>query len=303
MSGLPTMQATQNIIIPINPKLTEVLSSRFIPEDLPPNLLPNVDQAIANVPEVISLCNQVNENLKNNAGFTVLKVNEKLSNNPPLLISAFWNLFTCLGKPLPQYSTSELFFRVQDSGTAPIRNHYSATNRGGGFHTDGTFLPETPFYVGLMCIRQAKYGGDSILIDGRAIYRELSLNYPDVLSCLEKQYYFDCCDQLPGIETRLKPIISKNSSSLFIQYLRSYIVNGHDKAGMPLDTDAIKSMDIFEELMERQDFQFVYKLNPGEMLIFNNYFIIHGRKSFVDDENSDSKRLMIRVYGGSYVDH
>lgn len=303
MPGLPTIQAIKDIVVHLNSQVTEYLLSSSISENLPPNLWPSGDPNIANIPEVVALCSQVNESLINGAGFTILKVNEELSNNSHLLISAFWNFFTCLGKPLPQYSTGELFFKVQDSGTAPIRNHYSATNRGGGFHTDGTFLPETPFYVGLMCIRQAKHGGDSILIDGRAIYRELSLNYPDALSSLEKKYHFDCCDQLPGIETRLKPIISKNNSSLFIQYLRSYIVNGHDKARIPLDANDIRSMDIFEELMEREDFQFTYKLSPGEMLIFNNHFIIHGRKSFVDDENSESKRLLIRVYGGSHVDN
>lgn len=303
MSGLKTIQESQDVVISINSKVTEALLSRLIPEDLSPNLWPGYDQTLASIPEVISLCSQVDKSLKNGAGFAIIKVDEELSKNSPLLISAFWNLFTCLGKPLAQYSTGELFFKVQDSGTAPIRNHYSATNRGGGFHTDGTFLPETPFYVGLMCIHQAKYGGDSILIDGRAIYRELSFNYPDVLSCLEKKYHFDCCDQLPGIETRLKPIISKQGSSVFIQYLRSYIVNGHEKSGIPLDTDTIRGLDVFEELMERQDFQFVYKLNPGEMLIFNNHFIIHGRKSFVDDENSYSKRLLIRVYAGSHVDN
>ncbi len=325
--------------IPLSKNLTHTLLQRSFSEDLNPTLFPSREETIAQNPQVISLCSQIKDYLTQDCGFCIIKLDADLtpnsgsisylqkdflshspfpiphsqkalnswlssklgcSPNNSLILSGFWNLFTSLAKPLPQYNTGELSFKVYNAGKAPTKNHYSNTNRGGGFHTDGTFLPITPFYVGLVCIRQAKLGGESILIDGRKLYHELSLKYPQTLTWLEKEYQFDCCGQIPGRETRAKAIFNPQTNSPFIQYLRGYIINGHQKSGIPLEAEALKSLDILDELASQEKFQYIFKLNPGEMLIFNNHIMLHGRKTFVDGEADGEKRLMFRLYGGDY---
>jgi len=208
-------------------------------------------------------------------------------------------MFTFLAKPLPQYKTGELIFDVRETADKPIRSHYSQSKIGGGFHTDGTFLPETPLYVGLGCIEQAIYGGESVLIDGRVIYQELSIHHPHVLKNLEKEYYFDCCDQLPGTEVRKKAVFRKENSSILVQYLRLYIIEGHRKARILIETDSLESFDTLDSLMAMDKFQYVYNLSPGDMLLFNNQRFFHGRNIFTDGPNSStaSKRWLMRIYG------
>jgi Taurine catabolism dioxygenase TauD, TfdA family len=289
-------------IVPISQMVTRVLLSRSIPDSLSPMLWPGREPGIAGNTEVASLCSLIREEVKDGRGFSILKIDRRWIDDPHLITVAFWNLFTCLGEPLPQYASGELLYRVESSEqaqasmTTPLMSHYSKSNIGGAFHTDGTFLLRRPFFAGLICLEQSRYGGESILIDIRNLYQELRANHPDVLRQLERKYQFDCCGQIAGVETRPKPIISRVGSSLLVQYLRFYITEGHRKAAIPLGREAIRSMDFFEELMEQARFQFIYKLSPGEMLVFNNHLMLHGRKSFNDGDSSESKRLLIRVY-------
>jgi TfdA family taurine catabolism dioxygenase TauD len=284
-------------IIVLADKEVEPLLSRQVARDTAWADWPSRDANITRRPEIREILHEINREIRNESGYCVLRITPETVADPHLITVAYWNLFTCLGDPITQYSTGELLFGVRTTqSSAPLMSHYSQSNRGGGFHTDGTFLRQTPFFVGLICLEQAQHGGDSILIDGRMVCRELAANHPEVLQSLQREYYFDCCGQLPGIEARLKPIISAGGGEIFIQYLRSYIVEGHAKVGQPLGAKAIAEIDIFDSLLEREDFQLLYKLRPGEMLIFNNRFMLHGRKPFYDEGDGPSRRHLIRVY-------
>jgi hypothetical protein len=299
---------THNSPTLISHSATRILLSRPIPDSLSPMFWPGLDSGIASNTEVALLCSLIKEEVENGRGFSILKIDSTLIDNLHQITVAFWNLFTCLGEPLPQYASGELIYRIESSeqskaSAPPLMSHYSKSSIGGAFHTDGALLLRRPFFAGLICLEQASDGGDSILIDVRNLYRELMVKRPDVLRELEREYHFDCCGQIEGMETRPKPIISRIGSSLLVQYLRFYITEGHRKTGVPLSREAIESMDIFDELMTQARFQFTYKLNPGEMLIMNNHLMLHGRKSFSDGDNGKSKRLLIRTYAArGYVE-
>lgn len=259
---------------------------------------PRRDPAIAGSAEIAAVCSRIREALRDGPGYVVLKIDPEHLSDTDSLKAAYWNLFTSLGTPIPQYSTGEMVFEVEVAPSTPLYSHYSRSNRGGGYHTDGTFLPRTPFYAGLICLRQAEHGGDTILIDGRRLYGELSAKHGEALERLKGEFYFDCCGQLPGLDYRPLPVISWQDSSLRIKYLRSYIVEGHAKAEVPLDERGVESLDTLDALLDSEELQHVYKLNPGEMLIFNNYIMLHGRKPFYDEGDGPSRRLLLRVYAG-----
>jgi alpha-ketoglutarate-dependent taurine dioxygenase len=290
------MQRNRGSFIDLSPTQVATLKRRHIAADVEAVEWPGCDADIASSQEVSELRAAIKRSLFEGPGYAVLRVNRREVEDSHEIKVIYWNLFTTLGEPLPQYSTGEMLFEVEASSESPLYSHYSRSNRGGGFHTDGTFLQKTPQVAGLICLRQAQLGGETILIDGRRLCDELKRNDPETLECLQREFYFDCCNQLPGVEFRAKPIISWKGSNLFIQYLRSYIIEGYKKAGLQLDKLAAESLDRFDSLMEREEFQFIYKLNPGEMLIFNNEIILHGRKPFYDDADKGPGRLLIRVY-------
>lgn len=285
-------------VIHFSSKITKVILSRSIPENLLPDEWPSREQSIATHPAVVQLCSKVVENIKNGPGFSILTLDRELASHHSITV-AYWNLFTCLAEPLPHSSRGDLVYKVESSTQPPpARSYYSKSNIGGDIHTDGTYIHIVPpFYVGLICLGQARYGGESIIVDGRKIYDELISKFPNALHWLKLKYHFDCDDQMAGMETIKRHIISKKDSSLHIQYLRNYINLGHRKAGVQLEPGAVESMDILDELLDREDFRYPYKLGSGEMLILNNHMMLHGRNAFTDDEEGKSKRVLIRLWG------
>jgi alpha-ketoglutarate-dependent taurine dioxygenase len=290
------MSNPQDTLIELSAETVDALLTRLIPVDLPATLYPGHSHEIASQPEVAQVCYEINKAVKNGAGYSILKIDSERALDHHQMKVAYWNLFTSLGSPLAQYLSGEMFYEVRMSETPSLMSHYSRTNRGGGFHTDGTFLMKTPFYAGLICLRQAESGGESIFIDGRKVYDRLRSDFPEALARLKQDYVFDCCGQMPGLEYRPQAIISETRSSLLIKYLRAYINEGYSKAGLSLDSLGSKSLDVLDELLDDPDLQFIYKINAGEMLIFNNFFMLHGRKPFFDGNTEDAKRLLIRVY-------
>ena len=55
-----------------------------------------------------------------------------------------------------------------------------------------------------------------------------------------------------------------------------------------------KALNIFEKLSNRKENIFRYKLKSGDMLIYNNFKVLHGREKFNDLKKE--KRLILRAW-------
>lgn len=286
-------------IILLSAELTDLLLSRQIPESLPSESWPCREERIAPHPAAVALISKVVKDIKNGPGFSILRLDNQSKDEAHLVTVAFWNLFTCFAEPLPHSLNGDLVYRIEHSAqTPPASRYYSKSNIGGDIHTDGTYIHTVPpFYVGLVCLEQATYGGESILVDGRRIYAELRSKSPDALHFLEREYHFDCDGQVPSRKTIQRQIIRNTACSLQIQYLRQYIEVGHRRVCVPLEPGAVRSLDILDELLGREEFRCIYKLRRGEMIVLNNHIMLHGRTAFTDGHERRSKRLFIRLWG------
>ena len=45
--------------------------------------------------------------------------------------------------------------------------------------------------------------------------------------------------------------------------------------------EKLKAIRIFEKLSNRKKHKFKFKLNSGDMLIYNNFKVLHGREKFL----------------------
>jgi alpha-ketoglutarate-dependent taurine dioxygenase len=286
-------------IVSLSVELTELLLSRRVPDSLPAKSWPRREERIATHPAVVPITSKVIEDVRNGPGFSILRLDNQFKDEAHLITVAFWNLFTCFTEPLPHSINCDLVYRVEHSAQTPSASrYYSQSNIGGDIHTDGTYIHVVPpYYVGLICLQQASCGGESILVDGRRIYAELRSNFPEALHFLERGYHFECDGQIPGRKTIRRQIIGKTACSLQIQYLRRYIEMGHRRACVPFEPEAVRSLDILDELLAREDLRHIYRLRSGEMLVHNNHIMLHGRTAFADGHERSSKRLLIRLWG------
>lgn len=214
--------------------------------------------------------------------------------------AALLRLTSLLGEPLPQNREGLLVKKVRDRGTAigeGARARYSDSRFGGNLHTDGVEAPlPAPEIFTLLCVRQSEQGGALQVVHVRDLVRALS-EWPEVLETLREPFHFDRRgDQEPGESpTVRKPVLFMQRERQAIAYLRSYIELGHKHSSSPPLTDRqCRALDTLDRVVETLALTRVGKLREGELAIFDNLSLLHGRTEFRD--NSTHTRLLLRTW-------
>ena len=147
-------------------------------------------------------------------------------------------------------------------------------------HTDSTYSNDAPGLQLLLCCHYNAKGGESIMVDGFKIAEKIKYENKNIYKLLTNvevtgQYIGD------GVILEAKrPIFRLNSLKELVQVS----FNNYDRAPFRIDDkktikfyEAIKKFDL---LLNNKEFQWRHILKPGELLIFNNWRILHGRSSF-----------------------
>lgn len=273
-------------------ELIASLSYRTIQESLALDAWPT-DPPVRLHRDIANIREQIVTNLRSDPGAVVVGMSAAALGDVDLCAAA-WNLFTCFARPVPQYRTGELIYPVEVSDSAAGVSHYSRSSRTGGFHTDGTLLSRPPDIAALVCVSQASSGGETVLIDGHAVCRELKTATPDAVTVLSAPHHFDVMGQIPGLETKEQPVLDWSGRDVQVRYLRQYIEDGYRKIAKPIPVELVLAMDALDAatMLERNQTEIL--LGRGQLLIWDNNRFLHGRRAF--DENG-SKRRLRRIYG------
>jgi len=146
-------------------------------------------------------------------------------------------------------------------------------------HTDGTYVHDAPGLQTLHCIKRDSIGGENQLIDGLAIAEKMRYEHPEAFNIL-------CNVNIPGRyikpDTYLeahRPLFRVNDNGDVIQVS----FNNHDRAPFRLENDLmVKFYDaykIFHNLANDPSRQFEFMLDPGKVLTFDNWRLLHARSS------------------------
>jgi Taurine catabolism dioxygenase TauD, TfdA family len=205
-----------------------------------------------------------------------------------------------LGESLPQNREGTIVREVRDRGTAIAegeRARYSDSRFGGHLHTDGVEAPlPAPDYFTLFCVRQSEVGGSLRLVHIRDVLTALA-GQPDLLGVLRAPFHFDRRgDQEEGIgPTVAKPVLFTQHGRPAIAYFRSYIERGHEHPGIPPLTPAqVAALDALDEAAYASDHIREDKMRAGELAVFDNLSVLHGRTEFRDTPGSG--RLLLRTW-------
>ena len=194
-----------------------------------------------------------------------------------------WLVAKLLGEPLVQNDKGDRVVSVwaRPGGKRVIDGaRYHQTREGGGPHTDNVSLPETWDYLVFSCIRPALIGGESILLSGFSVHREL-LAFPEALEILRQPFWWE----YRGIAEKLfqAPVITYNGAGepLF-RHLRKYLESAHQRAGAPLTDEQVWALDVLEALLELSRLEYRVRLEQGEILITYDSQVLHARTYFCD---------------------
>ncbi|MFG1684080.1 TauD/TfdA family dioxygenase [Nonomuraea sp. NPDC049269] len=165
-------------------------------------------------------------------------------------------------------------------------------DQGLAFHTDRGGPPGPPHLVGLLCLRAAVRGGESLMVSGHSVHDRLLEERPDLLPELYEDFHFGA-----GTVTdfdRVYPVFERRAGRVRVQYNRHWIERGQEAAGKPLTPGAVAALDAFDEILTDQGLVLRFSLRPGDLLLVNNDVVLHGRTAFTDD--SRARRRLARIW-------
>jgi Taurine catabolism dioxygenase TauD, TfdA family len=200
-----------------------------------------------------------------------------------------------LGRTRSQNAAGDLLGHVRDFGKDsrdPNTRIYQTSERQ-TFHTDSADV------VGLLCLNEAREGGDSLLVSAVTIYNEMHRRRPDLLAFLCDDIATDRRGEVPPGQLpyfRI-PVFSWNEGFLTVMYQRQYIDSAQRFADAPrLTARHIEALDYFDALANDPRLHLRMRLEPGDMQFVYNHSLLHDRTGFVDWPEPERRRHMLRLW-------
>jgi Taurine catabolism dioxygenase TauD, TfdA family len=210
-----------------------------------------------------------------------------------------WGFGTHLGIGAVQSARGDKLGHVRHEPQNPKDRGYMAS-RELKLHSDAYEV------LGLMCIQNAHSGGESRVASALAVHNEILLKRPDLLVPLYRGFPYATAEasgsRMP-VTPYPVPVFSCVDGWVSCMYTRAYMHAAAERLKIPLPADLAEALKYFEQVAERDDIVLRFMLDPGEMLICNNFTTVHARTAFTDSKESTRHllRLWLRIPGGRPV--
>lgn len=170
--------------------------------------------------------------------------------------------------------------RVFDVRFLPKPENLADSDRGLGLHTDNPYRDPVPGFQALHFLAASPEGGKTILADGFAIADHLRLIRPELFSILSQTpvpFSFQSSDLSLHAERPLLQL-SLNGTLQAVHY------NNRSIAPLPPARKGLarfyEAYRFFAELLREAAFQLKIQMHDGDMVVFDNHRILHGRTAF-----------------------
>ena len=238
---------------------------------------------------------EVRRELLNGRGFVLLKGMPVFDWSREDCAMAFIGLGAHLGRARSQNAAGHLLGHVRDVGLAstdPNVRIYQTPERQ-TFHTDSCDV------VGLLCLREAKAGGDSLLVSSTTLFNEMRRRRPDLAELLFEPVATDRRGEVPvGMKPWFEiPVLNWHEGFLTALYQRQYVDSAQRFEQAPRVTpQQIEALDLFDTLANDPALHLTMRLAPGDMQFVHNHTMLHDRTGFEDWPDPDRRRHLLRLW-------
>jgi hypothetical protein len=208
--------------------------------------------------------------------------------------AAFWALGLHLGHAVSQSPIGDRLGRVEDVSRPNVEERGYKSRKELSPHTDSDDI------VGLLCIRQAKAGGFSVLVSAMMLWNEILARRPEYLASLERGFHYHWFGEEPPGEPEITsyrvPVFGWEQGKVSVCYLREFMDWAAKDPRYAYAGDDQAALDLFQSLCDDPDIRLLFRYEPGELVLFNNYTTLHARTAYEDETDPAKKRLLLRLW-------
>ena len=239
--------------------------------------------------------NALTDTLLHGTGIEVMRGLPTNSYDQRKAATIFCGIGAHLGSARSQNAKGHILGHVRDTGassaSSKVRIYQTAERQ--TFHTDSADV------VGLLCLNEAKEGGDSLLVSVASIYNRMHVETPELLGPLFDPLATDRRGEIPdGAKPFMQiPPLSWHAGKLTVFYQRQYIESAQrfDDA-LRLTPEHIAALDRFDALANNPTLHFRMRLQPGDMQFVYNHAQLHDRTGFTDWDAPEKRRHLLRLW-------
>ena len=238
---------------------------------------------------------ELQKELRSGIGFKLISGLPVGELSPETYSTIFCGLGSYIGKARSQNADGHLLGHVRDTGANakdPSVRIYQTSARQ-TFHTDRSDV------VGLLCIREAKEGGDSLLASSVTAFNEVMKRSPSLAKELMQPVAYDRRGEIPdgAMPYMIIPVFNWYKSKLTCIYQREYIISAQRFDEAPkLTQSQIDAFDLFDEILNDDSVNLRMRLKAGDIQFVYNHNLLHDRTGFVDWGQPEKKRHLLRLW-------
>jgi len=208
--------------------------------------------------------------------------------------AAVWEIGRHFGAALSQNAQGELIGHVIDATAEDPTPRMYRSNLELRPHNDITAM------IALACWQKARAGGASVLVSGVTVHDEMQRRAPELLAPLYRGYHYhrlgeEGPDEEPTTPYRV-PVFANCKGHLSVRYQRAGIAAGHRARGAPLTAEDIAAFNLFDDIAKAPENRLAFYLERGEMVVINNYTVMHARSQFENHPGPEHQRRLVRLW-------
>ena len=211
------------------------------------------------------------------------------------LRAIWWAISSAIGTPVPQSHRGDVIGDVRDLGTGID----GKVGRGYTSNAELNFHADVADISGLFFLRTAREGGVSRISSSIATHDLIAERRPDLLAELYQPMPCSWQGNQPTGQQGWYdiPVFDRTGDLVSASYVRTNILLAHKNAGAPPLTDRQREAVAYVASVAAEPQMWVERhFEPGAMFFVHNHTVFHLRTAFVDHDEWDRKRHLLRVW-------
>ncbi len=208
--------------------------------------------------------------------------------------AAAWGVGLHFGRALSQNAQGELITGVVDATAEDATPRLYRSNLELRPHSDITAM------ISLACWNKSQSGGASIIVSGVSVHDAIRERAPELLEPLYRGFHYHRLgEEGPGEEPATPyrvPVFANRNGQLSCRYQRSGIAGGHRELGVPLDERELEALNLFDGIAAAPENRLAFFLERGDMIVVNNYTVMHARTRFTNFPEPERRRHLVRLW-------